>query len=491
VFNGYDPGEFFDEMFDAPDHVRAHYAPILERLNTMGRAEFERRRSISDLTFRNQGITFTVYGDSAGTERTFPFDPVPRIIPADEWDVIERGLTQRVRALNAFLNDVYGEQQILEEGIVPRELVLSCANFRREVHGVRLPLGVFTHIVGTDLIRDDSGQYMVLEDNLRTPSGVSYVLANRTAMTRILPSLFEGQGVRPVQHYTTALLELLRSLSPRDVEDPTIVVLTPGQYNSAYFEHAFLAQQMGVELVEGRDLFVAEGRVWMRTTSGREQVDVIYRRVDDDFLDPMTFRADSQLGVAGLVEVYRQGRVALANAVGAGVADDKAIYAYVPAMIRYYLNEHAILPNVPTYLGWDKDGLSEMVSRPQELVIKAVGEAGGYGMLVGPASSETEIAEFLKKVHANPRNYIAQPTIGLSRHPTYYPDSGRFEPCHVDLRPYILVGEHVTIIPGGLTRVALKRGSLVVNSSQGGGSKDTWVLGHQEQAQSQSQGGGS
>jgi uncharacterized circularly permuted ATP-grasp superfamily protein len=496
VFNGYDPGEFFDEMFDAPDRARSHYAPILERLNAMGRTEFERRRSISDLTFRNQGITFTVYGDSAGTERTFPFDPVPRIIPAHEWDVIERGLTQRVRALNLFLNDVYGDQQILEDGIVPRELVLSCSNFRREVHGVKLPLGVFTHIVGTDLIRDDSGQYMVLEDNLRTPSGVSYVLANRTAMTRILPHMFEGQGVRPVQHYTTALLELLRSLSPRDIEDPNIVVLTPGQYNSAYFEHAFLAQQMGVELVEGRDLFVAEGRVWMRTTSGREQVDVIYRRVDDDFLDPMAFRADSQLGVAGLIEVYRQGRVALANAVGAGVADDKAIYAYVPAMIRYYLNEEAILPNVPTFLGSDKDGLEEMVSRPHELVIKAVGEAGGYGMLVGSASSATEITEFLKKVHANPRNYIAQPTIALSRHPTYYPDSGRFEPCHVDLRPYILVGENVTIIPGGLTRVALKRGSLVVNSSQGGGSKDTWVLGQPDQVQpdqtqSQSQGGGS
>ncbi len=489
MFNNYDPAGFFDEMFEAPQRVRPHYASVLERLNAMGRAEFERRRSISDLAFRNQGITFTVYGDAAGTERTFPFDPVPRVIPADEWDLIERGLTQRVRALNAFLNDVYGAQEILKDEVVPRELVLSCPNFRREVHGVQLPLGVYTHIVGTDLIRDERGQYMVLEDNLRTPSGVSYVLANRTAMTRILPHLFEGQGVRPVQHYTTALLELLRSLSPRDIEDPTIVVLTPGQYNSAYFEHAFLAQQMGVELVEGRDLFVAEGRVWMRTTSGREQVDVIYRRVDDDFLDPLTFKPDSMLGLAGLIEVYRQGRVALANAVGAGVADDKAIYAYAPKMIEYYLSEKAILPNVPTHLGWDPAGLEEICSRAHELVIKAVGEAGGYGMLVGPASSKAEITEYLRKVEANPRNYIAQPTIGLSRHPTYYPDSGRFEPCHVDLRPYILVGEQVTIIPGGLTRVALKRGSLVVNSSQGGGSKDTWVLGHPGQSPFQQHGG--
>jgi uncharacterized circularly permuted ATP-grasp superfamily protein len=474
MFDSYNDAGFFDELFESHGVPRAHYRKILERLNAFSKSEFERRRSLSDLAFRNQGITFTVYGDAAGTERTFPFDPVPRIIPAQEWAHLERGLTQRVLALNAFLRDVYGEQAILRDGVIPRELILSCPQFRREVFGLKLPLGVYTHIVGSDLVRDENGQYLVLEDNLRTPSGVSYVLGNRTAMTRILPGLFEGMNVRPVQHYTTALLELLRSMSPR--ENPTIVVLTPGMYNSAYFEHSFLAQQMGVELVEGRDLFVADGRVYMRTTEGRQQVDVIYRRIDDDFLDPVVFRPDSALGVPGLIEVYRQGRVALANAVGAGVADDKAVYAYVPKMIEYYLGEKPILPNVPTLLGWDRDHLEKMLENPGELVFKAVGEAGGYGMLVGPASTQEEIADYVQKVRANPRNYIAQPVIPLSRHPTYYPDSGRMEPCHVDLRPYILVGQNVTIVPGGLTRVALRRGSLVVNSSQGGGSKDTWVL---------------
>ncbi len=480
MFEEYRTGEFFDEMFLPGGEARPHYAALRERLSRLGRAEFERRRTLSELSFRNQGITFTVYGSldggGQGSERTFPFDPLPRVIPADEWAGLERGLTQRVLALNAFLRDVYGPGEIMNDGVVPRELVLSASHFRREVHGLSLPLGVYTHIVGSDLIRGEDGEYMVLEDNLRVPSGVSYLLANRVTMTRTLPGLFEGQRVRPVQHYTTALLELLRSLSPRDSENPAVVVLTPGMYNSAYFEHAFLAQQMGVELVEGRDLFVEGGRVWMRTTSGRAQVDVIYRRIDDDFLDPLTFRPDSALGIPGLTEVYRQGRVALANAVGSGVADDKAVYAYVPAMIEYYLGEKPLLPNVPTLLGWDPEGLAEMLSHPQDLVIKAVGEAGGYGMLVGPASTPEQIRAFVRQVEENPRNYVAQPTIALSRHPTFYPDSGRFEPAHVDLRPYILVGEGVTIIPGGLTRVALTRGSLVVNSSQGGGSKDTWVL---------------
>lgn len=481
MFESYAAGGYFDEMFLADGSVRPHYQETHARLTELGRAEFERRRALGDLSFRNQGITFTVYGQlddsGAGTERTFPFDPVPRIIPHAEWNHLERGLTQRVLAINAFLRDVYAGAEILADGVVPRSLIESASHFRREVHGVQLPHGLYTHIVGTDLIRDETGQYLVLEDNLRVPSGVSYLLANRVAMTRILPSLFAGQGVRPVQHYTSALLELLQSLSPRDLAQPTVVLLTPGSYNSAYFEHAYLAQQMGIELVEGRDLFVAEGRVWMRTTSGRAQVDVIYRRIDDDYLDPLTFRPESVLGVPGLIEAYRHGRVALANAVGAGVADDKAVYAYIPKMIEYYLNETAILPNVPTLLGWDPEGLAEMVSRAPELVIKAVGEAGGYGMLIGPASSKKEVRAFVKQVEQNPRNYIGQPTIGLSRHPTYYPDTGRFEPAHVDLRPYILVGEKVTIVPGGLTRVALKRGSLVVNSSQGGGSKDTWVLG--------------
>ncbi|PYE53890.1 circularly permuted type 2 ATP-grasp protein [Deinococcus yavapaiensis] len=479
MFDGYAASGFYDEMFDAQG-VRAHYERIHAYLQGLGRAEFERRRALLDLAFRNQGITFTVYGgldvDGAGTERTIPFDPVPRVIPADEWAHIERGLTQRVKALNAFLRDVYGRGEILRDGVIPRELVYSSTHFRREVHGVTVPHGLYTHVVGTDLVRNETGEYLVLEDNLRTPSGVSYLLANRVAMTRALPGLFSGARVRPVQHYTTALLELLRSLSPRDVNDPTIVLLTPGMYNSAYFEHAFLAQQMGIELVEGRDLFVEGGRVWMRTTAGRAQVDVIYRRLDDDFLDPLTFREDSLLGVPGLVEVYRKGRVALANAIGTGVADDKAVYAYVPAMIRYYLSETPILNNVETHLGLDKDGLDFMLSNASSLVIKAVGEAGGYGMLIGPAASKDEIERFLKNVRAHPRGYIAQPTIALSRHPTYYPDSGKFEPAHVDLRPYILVGENITIVPGGLTRVALTRGSLVVNSSQGGGSKDTWVL---------------
>ncbi|WP_293912415.1 circularly permuted type 2 ATP-grasp protein [Deinococcus sp.] len=474
----YRQGEtFFDEMFTAQGEVRPHYQGVQDYLERLGVPEFERRRALLDLAFRNQGITFTVYGDSAGTERTFPFDPVPRIIPASEWAGLEAGLTQRVKALNAFLRDIYSDAQILNDGIIPAELVYTSTHFRREVHGLKVPLGVYTHIVGSDLIRDEAGQYLVLEDNLRSPSGVSYLLANRAAMTRIYPGMFDGQGVRTVQHYTTALLNVLRSLSPRAPE-ATVVLLTPGMYNSAYFEHAYLAQQMGVELVEGRDLFVDNGRVWMRTTAGRTQVDVIYRRIDDDFIDPLVFRRDSALGVPGLIDATRQGRVAVANAIGAGVADDKAVYAYVPQMIEYYLNEKPLLGNVPTFLGWDAGHLAHMLSHASEMVIKAVGEAGGYGMLIGPAATKQETADFLVGVRENPRNYIAQPVIGLSRHPTFYTDSGDFEAAHIDLRPYILVGEEVTIVPGGLTRVALSRGSLVVNSSQGGGSKDTWVLDH-------------
>ncbi|WP_019587797.1 circularly permuted type 2 ATP-grasp protein [Deinococcus apachensis] len=473
----YEPGNrFFDEMFTPDGAVRPHYQGVQGYIDRQGVAEFQRRHRLLDLAFRNQGITFTVYGDAQGTERTFPFDPVPRIIPAAEWAHLEAGLTQRVRALNAFLNDIYCDAQILGDGVIPAELVYTSAHFRREVHGLKVPQGLYTHIVGTDLIRDEKGEYLVLEDNLRSPSGVSYLLANRQAMTRIYPGMFEGQGVRPVGHYATALLALLQSISPR--ENGTVVVLTPGMYNSAYFEHAYLAQQMGVELVEGRDLFVDGGRVWMRTTGGRQQVDVIYRRIDDDFLDPLTFRPDSALGVAGLVEVYRQGRVAIANAIGTGVADDKAVYAYVPDMIRYYLNEAPLLNNVPTYLGWNADHLEHMLAHADELVFKAVGEAGGYGMLLGPYATREEVETYLVKVRANPREFIAQPVVGLSRHPTFYPDTGLFEPAHVDLRPYILCGQEVTIVPGGLTRVALRRGSLVVNSSQGGGSKDTWVLDH-------------
>jgi len=482
VFADYDAKSFFDEVFEADGTPRPHYADIIKRIRSLSPVEFGRRRALADLTFRNQGITFTVYGDESGTERTFPFDLLPRVIPAAEWSLIEAGLIQRVRALNLFLRDIYHEAKILDEGVIPRGLVLGNPAFRREVHGIAMPHDVYTHVSGIDLIRGDDGRYMVLEDNLRTPSGVSYMLANRMVMTRTFPLLFEGRGVRPVQHYTTALLEMLRSLSPRDLKEPTIVLLTPGLYNSAYFEHAFLAQQMGIELCEGRDLYVEDRRVWMRTTQGRQQVDVIYRRIDDDFLDPAVFRPDSMLGVPGLLQVYRQGRVALANAVGTGVADDKAMYSYVPAMIRYYLGQEPMLPNVPTFLGAEPDGLAYILDNAESLVIKAVGQSGGYGMLIGPESTAEQRQVFLETVRADPVNYIGQPVVALGRHPSFYSDTGCFEPCHIDLRPYVLVGEDITVVPGGLTRVALKRGSLVVNSSQGGGSKDTWVLSDTGQA---------
>ena len=471
----YAPQRGYDEAVDGQD-ARPHYQTFFSFYDGYGAPEFDRRRALTELAFRNQGITFTVYGDEQGTERTFPFDPIPRILTAAEWEGLEAGLRQRVTALNLFLADVYGEQEILNEGVVPKQLVLGNPNYRAAVRGIRLPHGAYTHVVGCDLIRDGQGTFRVLEDNLRCPSGVSYMLANRGVMTRSFPKLMAQYPVRPVRHYPIELLETLRSLSPRDVARPTIVVLTPGQYNSAYFEHSYLAQQMGVELVEGRDLFVDDTRVWMRTTRGRQQVDVIYRRIDDDFLDPEAFRPDSSLGVPGLIEVYRAGRVALANAVGTGVADDKAIYAFVPAIIRYYLNEDPLIPNVTTYLGADADGLEHMLTNSESLVIKEVGGAGGYGMLIGSEADEPTRAAFLENVRGNPSNYIAQPIIQLSTHPTYYPDSGALEPCHIDLRPYILVGERIEIVPGGLTRVALRRGSLVVNSSQGGGSKDTWVL---------------
>lgn len=482
MLEGYRPAAGFDEAFAADGTVRPHYRALLEALEDYGEAEFGRRRALIELLFRTQGITFTVYGDEQGTERTFPFDPVPRVIPADEWSRLEAGLRQRVRALNLFLEDVYGTQQVLADGVIPEHLVTRNAAFREAVRGVRPRHGAFTHVVGCDLIRDGDGDYRVLEDNLRSPSGVSYMLANRGVMARSFPKLLQRSEVRPIRHYTVALLEALRSLSPRDVPDPTVVVLTPGPFNSAYFEHAYLAQQMGVELVEGRDLMVDEGRVWMRTTRGRTQVDVVYRRIDDDFLDPAAFRSDSMLGVRGLLDVYRDGRVALANAIGTGVADDKAVYAFTPALIRYYLNEAPILDIVPTYLGSDEDGLDQMMTRADELVIKEVAGAGGYGMLVGSEATSDQRTRFLERVRNDPAAFIAQPIVQLSSHPTYAVDSGRFEPRHVDLRPYILMGEEITIVPGGLTRVALRRGSLVVNSSQGGGSKDTWVLADEEGA---------
>lgn len=476
IFGDYAPTDAFDEAFEAPGKVRDTYRSLVGGLQRLEEREFQRRRSLIELVFRNQGITFTVYGNDEGVERTFPFDPIARLIPAEDWGLIERGLRQRVHAINLFLADVYGEQGILRDAVVPGPLVLRNANYRPEVRGLDLPHGAFTHVVGCDIIRDVDGRYLVLEDNLRSPSGVSYMLLNRRVMARSFPKLLAAHDVRPIQHYPSALLRTLRSLSPRDATEPTVVLLTPGPFNSAYFEHAFLAQQMGIELVEGRDLLVDEGRVWMRTTTGRSQVDVIYRRVDDAFLDPMAFRADTMLGVPGLVEVVRSGRVALANAIGTGVADDKAIYAFIPAIIRYYLGEAPLLANVPTFLGGDKDGLEAMLTGAEDLVIKEVGGSGGYGMLIGPESSKAERAKYLDGVRADPANYIAQPVIRLSTHPSYRADTGACEPCHVDLRPYVLVGEEITVVPGGLTRVALKRGSLVVNSSQGGGSKDTWVL---------------
>ena len=470
----YDLDSFFDEAFEQAKLPRSHYKSVIEGFIAYGESEFQRRRALIELVFRNQGITFTVYGDEKGTERTFPFDPFPRIITATEWAHLDQGLRQRVKAINLFLRDIYHEQEILNDGIVPKDLVLNNPSFRKQVRGVDLPHDIYTHVIGCDLIRDAKGVYRVLEDNLRSPSGVSYMLANRGVMARSFPKLLEGFQVRPIGHYPLELLKTLRSLS--DKSRPSIVVLTPGQYNSAYFEHSYLAQQMGVQLVEGRDLFVQDGYVWMRTTNGREKVDVIYRRIDDDFLDPEAFNKESMLGVGGILEVYKKGNVALANAIGTGVADDKATYAYIPRIIKYYLNEEPIIPNVETFLGAEPEALAYMLENAEKLVIKEVGGAGGYGMLVGSEADKEQRKTFLEAVKADPDNYIAQPIIQLSRHPTYYPDSKQFEPCHVDLRPYILMGEEITLVPGGLTRVALKRGSLVVNSSQGGGSKDTWVL---------------
>jgi uncharacterized circularly permuted ATP-grasp superfamily protein len=422
-----------------------------------------------------QGITFTVYGREEGTERIFPYDLVPRLVTGEDWNHIERGLTQRITALNLFLHDVYHEGKILGQGIIPREIVYSCQHFRRQMRGLQVPRNVYVAVAGTDLLRLNTGEFVVLEDNLRVPSGVSYMLTNRRIMKRTLPHLFRSYGVRPIEHYTQALLSTLRSIAPEGRPEPTIVLLTPGVYNSAYFEHTYLARQMGIELVEGRDLVIHDNVVYMRTTAGLKRVDVIYRRVDDDFIDPLAFRTDSILGAAGLFNAYRAGNVTLANAFGTGVADDKALYAYVPAIIRYYLNEDPILNNVETYLMTEKSQRQHTLDNLDKLVVKAVGESGGYGMLIGPHSSAADREEFRRRIVAHPRNYIAQPTLDFSRSPCLQED-GSIEPRHVDLRPYILYGDKVTIVPGGLTRVALRKGSLVVNSSQGGGSKDTWVL---------------
>ncbi len=471
---GYELNEFFDEMFESQDKPRLHYQTLHERLASLSVGEFNARYRAADISFLYQGITFTVYSESEGIERIFPFDLIPRIIPHREWEVLERGLTQRVIALNHFLHDIYHDQRILKDKRIPSELVFEASNFRREMIGINVPRNIYAHVIGTDLIRDNVGNYFVLEDNLRSPSGVSYMLENRQAMKRSFPRIFERYGVAPIDHYPQELLATLCSIAPHEAPDPTVVLLTPGIYNSAYFEHSFLARQMGIEIVEGRDLVCHDNRVYMRTTRGLQRVDVIYRRVDDDFIDSLAFKKDSMLGVPGLLNAYRSGNIALANAVGTGVADDKAVYAFVPEMIRYYLGEEPILNNVPTYLAINEKDCNYILANLDKLVVKAVNESGGYGMLIGPHASQAERAAFAEKIKDKPRNFIAQPTISLSRHPTYL--EGELRGCHVDLRPYILCGEKVSIVPGGLTRVALRSGSLVVNSSQGGGSKDTWVL---------------
>ncbi|HEX4229151.1 MAG TPA: circularly permuted type 2 ATP-grasp protein [Bryobacteraceae bacterium] len=464
----------FDEMFDSAGETRLQYKELLDYFLSLSLDELRSRKQSADLAFLNQGITFTVYGRQEGTERIFPHDLLPRLITAAEWQQIERGLTQRITALNLFLHDIYNEGRILAEGVVPREIVYSCKHFRRQMRGMQVPRNVHIAVMGTDLIRLQNGEFVVLEDNLRVPSGVSYMLTSRLVMKRIFPQLFRLCAVRPIEQYSQSLLGTLRSLAPEGRPEPTIVLLTPGVFNSAYFEHAYLARQMGIELVEGRDLVTHDNVVYMRTTTGLRRVDVIYRRIDDDFIDPLAYRSDSILGVAGLFNAYRTGNVTLANALGTGVADDKALYAYVPRIIKYYLGEEPVLQNVETFLMTDPAQREYTVNNLDKLVVKAVGESGGYGMLVGPHSTAEQREEFKRRICADPRNYIAQPTILFSRAPCLFDD--QMEPRHVDLRPYILFGDKVTIVPGGLTRVALRKGSLVVNSSQGGGSKDTWVV---------------
>ncbi|MBO9537116.1 circularly permuted type 2 ATP-grasp protein [Herbaspirillum sp.] len=470
---------FFDEMYsgiaagDNPQ-VRQHYAEFASWLASQSAETIARKRAESDLIFRRVGITFAVYGNDAGTERLIPFDIIPRIIHKAEWAKLEAGLVQRVKTLNMFIHDIYHEQKIVKAGIIPPEQIFQNAQYRREMQDVNVASDIYAHIAGVDIVRAGEGEFYVLEDNLRVPSGVSYMLENRKMMMRLFPDLFTRHKIAPVAHYPDLLLDNLRSVAPAGVTDPTVVVMTPGMYNSAYFEHAFLAQQMGVELVEGQDLFVKDNVVYMRTTRGPKRVDVIYRRIDDDFLDPLAFRPDSALGVPGLLQAYRAGKVTLTNAIGTGVADDKSIYPYVPDMVKFYLSEEPILNNVPTYQCRKQADLDYTLANLEKLVVKEVHGAGGYGMLVGPASTKQEIEDFRARVIAKPDGYIAQPTLALSVCPTYV-EAG-IAPRHLDLRPFVLSGKNVTMVKGGLTRVALKEGSLVVNSSQGGGTKDTWIL---------------
>lgn len=472
IINNYRMDQFYDEMIALPGEIRPWYQPLTNGITDLGFKELIARQRAAERSFMSMGITFNVYHDGEGLEKIFPFDIIPRIIDAKEWDQIDRGLKQRITALNLFVKDVYSDKKIIKDNVVPADIVYSSAGYLKQCEGLKPARGIWTHISGIDIIKHNDGINYVLEDNLRVPSGVSYVLGNREIMKHTFPEIFGRMDVRPVNDYPLRLLEMLQYLSPRD--NPVVVILTPGIYNSAYFEHSFLAQQMGIELVEGRDLVVQDGFVHMRTTRGIKRVDVIYRRIDDTYLDPMQFNPDSVLGVPGLLDVYLKGNVALANAPGTGVADDKVIYAFVPDMIKYYLGEEAILPNVPTYLCWkvkDRDYVLENIG---DMVVKAANQSGGYGMLVGPQSRKKEQAAFKAKICKFPREYIAQPTMALSRVPTIVED--KLKGRHVDLRPYILYGEDIYVMPGGLTRVALREGSLVVNSSQGGGSKDTWVL---------------
>ncbi len=466
--------DFYDEAFALGGHMRPGSEHLFQCLRDLSVEEMGRYQALAEAALYRMGITFAIYGGSKGAEKILPFDIIPRIVESQEWASLERGLKQRAHALNLFIGDIYGPQKILRDGVVPRDLVLSAPSYRKECQDVRVPHAVWNHISGTDLIRDQTGQFYVLEDNLRCPSGVSYVLQNRRVLKRTLPRVFDASRVRAVDDYPSRLLDVLEYLAFPGQENPVTVVLTPGIHNSAYFEHAFLAQQMGVELVEGRDLIVRKKVVYMKTTRGLRKVDVIYRRIDDDFLDPLVFRPDSCLGVPGLMECYRAGNVALANAPGTGVADDKAMYAYIPRIIKYYLGEEAVIPNVPTYLCHVKKERDYVLANMSKMVVKATDGSGGYGMLVGPAASASELALFRERILAFPRQYVAQPTIALSRAPILAGD--HFEGRHVDLRPYVLYGRDIYVLPGGLTRVALKKGSLVVNSSQGGGSKDTWVL---------------
>mgnify|MGYP002478364305 CR=1 FL=1 len=465
----------YDEMLDADAQARPHRRQYWSWLTEQPRQHLAQKRAEADALFHRLGITFAVYGETAGTERLIPFDIVPRILPAEEWRRLEAGLKQRVRALNAFIADIYHDQEILRAGRIPAEDVLCNAQYRPEMQGIDVPGGIYAHIAGIDVVRDGDGVFHVLEDNLRVPSGVSYMLENRRMMMRLFPELFARHAVRPVEHYPDVLLENLKSVAPAGITDPAVVLLTPGACNSAYFEHAFLAQQMGIELVEGQDLFVRDEALYMRTTRGPQRVHVVYRRIDDDFLDPLSFRTDSLLGVPGLLHAYRAGNVTIANAIGTGIADDKSIYPYVPEMVRFYLGEEPILANVQTWILPNPEHRAYVLDHLPELVVKEVHGAGGYGMLIGPAATSLQIEEFRARIRAHPERYIAQPTLCLSTSPTFV-DEG-IAPRHVDLRPFVLSGREITLVPGGLTRVALREGSLVVNSSQGGGTKDTWVLG--------------